>query len=110
MWFKSSFQRKELPKKPKKSRPNLKKLRKVQAKTKTLEDQLDEAQTQQTLGQNEAQAMADKITCATDLVACIGDEGKRWKQKIADYKEKAIESVNFILARLQNESLFTMVF
>jgi chromosome segregation ATPase len=72
-------------------------LRKVEAKAKALEDQLDklkaqleEQQASINAAPAEAQEMSDKITRATDLVAGLGEEGIRWGQKIVDYKEEAI--------------------
>jgi dynein heavy chain len=80
------------------------KLRKVQAKAKALEDQLnklkeqlDEQVAEKNKAQAEAQEMSDKITRATDLVAGLGDEGERWKIKIAEYEEEKTSVVGDVL-------------
>jgi dynein heavy chain len=73
------------------------KLRKVQARAKALEDQLqqlkDSLETQQQAkneAEGECQRMSDQITCATDLVAGLGDEGQCWGIKIEEYKVEAM--------------------
>ncbi|OHS95209.1 Dynein heavy chain family protein [Tritrichomonas foetus] len=83
---------------------SVEKLKKVQAKAKNLEDQLnklkDELESQQQArndAQAEAQSMADKITRATELVAGLGDEGIRWAHKIEEYKEEVTTVVGDVL-------------
>jgi len=80
------------------------KLRKVQAKAKALEDQLNElkskletANAERTAAQQKATQMAESIKRATELVAGLGGEGERWKQKIAMYQEEATSVVGDVL-------------
>ena len=83
---------------------SVEKLRKVQAKAKALEDQLqklkdqlEEQQAEKNKAQAEATSMSEKITRATDLVAGLGDEGERWKVKIADYQQEQTSVVGDVL-------------
>ena len=83
---------------------SVEKLKKVQARAKALEDQLqklkdqlEENQNEKNKAQAEATSMSEKITRATDLVAGLGDEGERWKVKIADYQEEQTSVVGDVL-------------
>ncbi|KAK8861127.1 hypothetical protein M9Y10_012822 [Tritrichomonas musculus] len=83
---------------------SVEKLKKVQAKAKALEDQLqklkdqlEEQQEEKNKAQAEATSMSEKITRATDLVAGLGDEGERWKIKIADYQQEQTSVVGDVL-------------
>ena len=62
-----------------------------------LKDQLEEQQAEKNKAQAEAQDMSDKITRATDLVAGLGDEGERWKLRIAEYEEEKTSVVGDVL-------------
>lgn len=80
------------------------KLKKVTAKAQaleeqlnTLKEQLEKAQAEEAEAVRVAQDMSDKIKRATDLVAGLGGEGERWKEKIASYNEEATSVVGDVL-------------